>query len=48
MTISAIHLRPLVPIIAGVVILLAPRIFNYTVAAYLIITGLIELGFIRW
>jgi len=42
-----LHLQPLVALVAGVLILLVPRILNYVVAIYLILTGLIELGIIR-
>jgi hypothetical protein len=41
------HWHPLVPLIAGVLILLVPRILNYIVAIYLILTGVLELGLIR-
>jgi hypothetical protein len=41
------HLQPIVALIAGVLILLMPRILNYVVAIYLIVTGVIGLGFIR-
>jgi Protein of unknown function (DUF3096) len=44
MTISVAHLQPLVALIAGVLILLVPRILNYIVAIYLIIIGLLGLG----
>jgi len=47
MTLSIAHLRPLVALIAGVLILLVPRILNYVVAIYLIIVGIIGLGIIR-
>ncbi|NGX14892.1 DUF3096 domain-containing protein [Wenzhouxiangella sp. XN24] len=36
-------LTPLVSLIAGILILLVPRLLNYIVAAYLIIVGLIGL-----
>jgi len=36
-------LTPLIALIAGVVILIAPRLLNYIVAIYLIIIGLIGL-----
>jgi hypothetical protein len=42
------HLQPLVAIIAGVLILLVPRILNYVVAIYLIIVGLLGLNIIRF
>jgi hypothetical protein len=41
------HLQPLVAILAGVLILLVPRILNYVIAIYLIIDGIIGLGLIR-
>lgn len=47
MTLSVAHLQPLVALIAGVLILLVPRILNYIVAIYLILIGIIGLGIIR-
>jgi hypothetical protein len=47
MTLSLNHLQPLVALIAGVLILLVPRILNYIVAIYLIIVGIIGLGLVR-
>ena len=47
MTLSLTHLQPLVAMIAGVLILLVPRILNYIVAIYLIVTGIIGLGLVR-
>jgi Protein of unknown function (DUF3096) len=41
------HWHPLISIIAGVLILLVPRILNYVIAIYLIVTGIIELGLIH-
>lgn len=41
------HLQPLVALLAGVLILLVPRILNYVVAIYLIVTGIIGLGLIH-
>jgi hypothetical protein len=38
-----ISLAPLVSLIAGILILLMPRLLNYIVAIYLIIIGLIGL-----
>jgi Protein of unknown function (DUF3096) len=37
-------LSPLVALIAGILILLMPRLLNYIVAIYLIIAGLLGLG----
>jgi Protein of unknown function (DUF3096) len=41
------HLQPLVALIAGIIILLVPRILNYVIAIYLILIGIIGLGIIR-
>lgn len=38
-----ISLAPLVSLIAGILILVVPRLLNYIVAIYLIVTGLIGL-----
>ena len=38
-------LQPLVALIAGILILVVPRLLNYIVAIYLIVTGI--LGLIR-
>jgi hypothetical protein len=38
-----LNLAPLVSLIAGILILLVPRLLNYIVAIYLIIIGLIGL-----
>lgn len=38
-----ISLTPLVSLIAGILILIAPRLLNFIVAIYLIIIGLIGL-----
>jgi hypothetical protein len=40
-----IALQPLVALIAGILILIIPRLLNYIVAIYLIVTGI--LGLIR-
>jgi hypothetical protein len=39
MTINLITLQPLVALIAGILILLVPRLLNFIVAIYLIIVG---------
>ncbi|HMK80368.1 MAG TPA: DUF3096 domain-containing protein [Xanthobacteraceae bacterium] len=41
------HLSPIVSILAGILILLMPRLLNYIVAIYLIVIGIIGLGIIR-
>ena len=42
-SITAAHLQPLVALIAGIVILIFPRILNYVIALYLIVFGLLGL-----
>lgn len=37
-------LQPLVALIAGILILIVPRILNYVVAIYLILAGLLGLA----
>ena len=41
---SVAHIQPIVALIAGVLILLVPRLLNYIVAIYLIIGGITGLG----
>ncbi|TPN04059.1 DUF3096 domain-containing protein [Mesorhizobium sp. B2-1-3] len=43
MHISQLALTPLISLIAGVLILVTPRLLNYIVALYLIIAGLLGL-----
>ena len=43
MTLDVVMIQPLVALIAGIVILLLPRILNYVVAIYLIFIGLVGL-----
>ena len=43
MDLSNLPLTPLISLIAGVVILIMPRLLNYIVAVYLIIVGLLGL-----
>jgi Protein of unknown function (DUF3096) len=38
-----IALQPVIAVIAGLLILMIPRLLNYIVALYLIITGLLAL-----
>ena len=44
MTITVAHITPLVALIAGILILIIPRLLNYVVAIYLILVGLIGLN----
>ena len=43
MTLDVVVIQPLVALIAGILILLIPRILNYVVAVYLIFIGLVGL-----
>ena len=47
MTLTVAHVTPLVALIAGILILIMPRLLNYIVAIYLIVIGIIGLGLIR-
>jgi hypothetical protein len=47
MTISSAHLSPALSLVCGIAILVFPRFLNYFVAIYLILAGLIGLGFGR-
>ena len=44
MIISVSHLQPVASLIAGILILVIPRLLNYIVAIYLIIIGIIGLA----
>jgi hypothetical protein len=44
MTLTAAHLSPIIALIAGILILILPRLLNYVVAIYLIVIGLIGLN----
>jgi uncharacterized membrane protein HdeD (DUF308 family) len=39
-----LHLVPVLSIVAGFVILVAPKILNYVIAIYLIVAGIAGLG----
>jgi hypothetical protein len=43
LTLTAANLQPIVALIAGIVILIFPRILNYVIALYLIVVGLLGL-----
>jgi Protein of unknown function (DUF3096) len=43
MTLDVVVIQPLVALIAGILILLIPRLLNYVVAVYLIFIGLVGL-----
>jgi hypothetical protein len=48
MTLTVAHITPIMSLIAGVLILLMPRLLNFIVAIFLILNGLIGLGLLRW
>jgi hypothetical protein len=48
MTITAAHIPAIVALIAGILILVMPRLLNIVVAIYLICIGLIGLGVLRF
>jgi DUF3096 family protein len=39
MTVSLVHLQPIIALLAGILILLMPRLLNFIVAIYLIVVG---------
>ena len=43
MHITVAHISPLLSLLAGVLILIMPRLLNYIIAIYLIIIGLVGL-----
>lgn len=44
MLVTSAHIAPIVALIAGILILIMPRLLAYIVAVYLIIIGLVGLG----
>jgi hypothetical protein len=44
MVLTVAHITPLVALIAGILILIVPRLLNFIVALYLIIVGLLGLN----
>ena len=47
MSVSIGHLQPIVALLAGVLILIMPRLLNFIVAIYLILVGILGLGLIK-
>jgi len=47
MTITTAHIPAIVALIAGILILVMPRLLNLIVAIYLIFVGLVGLGILR-
>jgi hypothetical protein len=48
MTLTVAHISPIMSVIAGLLILLMPRLLNLVVAVFLILNGLIGLGLLKW
>lgn len=48
MTITSAHIPAIVALLAGILILVMPRLLNFIVAIYLICVGLIGLGALRF
>ena len=48
MTITTAHIPAIVALIAGILILIMPRLLNLVVAVFLILNGLIGLGLLKW
>lgn len=48
MVVTSAHIPAIVALIAGILILIMPRLLNFIVAIYLIIIGLVGLGLLRW
>lgn len=44
MSITVAHLQPAIALLAGILILILPKLLNYVVAFYLIVSGLVGLG----
>ena len=48
MTLTVAHITPIMSLVAGLLILLMPRLLNFIVAIFLILNGLIGLGLLKW
>ena len=48
MTITVAHISPIISVIAGLLILIMPRLLNFIVAIFLILNGAIGLGLLKW
>ena len=48
MVITATHIPAIVALIAGILILIMPRLLNFIVAIYLIFIGLVGMGLLTW
>jgi hypothetical protein len=48
MVVTSTHIPAIVALIAGILILVMPRLLNLVVAIYLIFIGLVGLGLLKW
>ena len=48
MTLTISHISPILSVIAGLLILIMPRLLNLVVAIFLIVNGLIGLELLKW
>jgi hypothetical protein len=48
MNLTTAHISPIMSVIAGLLILIMPRLLNLVVAIFLILNGLIGLGLLKW
>jgi hypothetical protein len=48
MTLTVAHISPLMSLVAGLLILIMPRLLNLIIAIFLILNGLIGLGLLKW
>ncbi len=48
MTLTVAHISPVMSVIAGLLILIVPRLLNLVVAIFLVLNGLIGLGLLKW
>ena len=47
MTLTVAHISPIMSIIAGVLILIVPRLLSFIIAIFLILNGLIGFGLLK-
>ncbi len=47
MVIGLTNIQPIVALLAGILILIIPRLLNFIVTAYLIVVGILGLGIIK-
>jgi hypothetical protein len=47
MTLTVAHISPIMSVVAGLLILIMPRLLNLVVAIFLILNGLIGLGLFK-